>query len=223
MGTAMNPASLSISPGALQSYGAIPVGGASAPRTFTVRNAAGSAPSGPIAMVTGSSDFVLAGDGCSGVSLAGGSTCTVDVIYRPTAIEGDAGQVSAQANPGGAAGTSLQGTGESALRFTAEPAFSPPAVSVNASVDRTFVLENAAAPPGGTSPPTTGFLVTTLGGGGQFAVLLDMCVGRRLAAGDSCTVLIRFTPTTAGSHGGTLNLSATPGGGDTAALTGQGT
>jgi hypothetical protein len=222
-GTALNVASISISPSAAQNYGAIPVGAESAPRTFTVRNAAGSAITGPINLSTGNADFVLRNDNCSGETLVGGSTCTVDVVYAPTGVAADSGAIQAAATPGGTVSTALSGSGESALRFTAEPAFSPPSVGVGSNADRTFTVQNAPSPLGGQPPPRSGPLVVTLGdAGGQYAIISQNCVSAQLDPGDTCDVTVRFTPATAGPHPGTLDVSATPGNSDSAALNGQG-
>jgi hypothetical protein len=222
-GTALNPASLSISPSAPQSFGNVAVGAFTAAQTFTIRNATGSAHTGTLSIQSPNSDFHVDSDTCSGNTLAGDATCTVTVSYRPTAVEADSGVIQAAATPGGTVSTALSGVGESALRFTAEPAFSPPAVTVGTSVDRTFTVQNATGPGGGSDPPTTGNLVVDLGdAGSQYSITTQTCVGTTLDPGDSCSITVRFTPTGSGPQPGTLTVSASPGNSDTANLNGAG-
>jgi hypothetical protein len=84
---------------------------------------------------------------------------------------------------------------------------------------------------GATSPPaaftianrasgTTGTLQAIVTGDG-FALAGDPCL-RALAPAERCTVNVVFRPTMAGARGGTLVVSATPGGTLTAALSGVG-
>jgi hypothetical protein len=56
--------------------------------------------------------------------------------------------------------------------------------------------------------------------GPDFEIVADTCSGVSLAPCDSCTVTVRYRPTTTGSHAGQLFLSASPGGSVTATLTG---
>jgi hypothetical protein len=222
-GTALNPASLSISPSAAQNYGSVAVGAFTAARTFTIRNATGSANTGPISIQSTNSDFHIDSDSCSGATLPGNTTCAVTVSYRPSAVEADNGVIQASATPGGTVSTALSGVGESALRFTAEPNVSPPAVTIGSSVDRTFTVQNATGPGGGSDPPTTGNLVVDLGdAGSQYSIISQSCVGTTLDPGDSCNITVRFTPSASGPQPGTLTVSASPGNADTANLNGAG-
>ena len=66
----------------LWNFGATPAG-ATATKTFTLKNS-GKAASGALSIArTGSSAFSVSADGCSGVSLGVGQSCTVTVAYKP--------------------------------------------------------------------------------------------------------------------------------------------
>ncbi len=66
----------------LWSFGATPAG-ATASKTFTLKNS-GKAATGALSIArTGSSAFSVSADGCTGVSLAAGQSCTVTVAYKP--------------------------------------------------------------------------------------------------------------------------------------------
>jgi hypothetical protein len=73
-----------------------------------------------------------------------------------------------------------------------------------------------------TGSGTSGPLTTLLVGNADFSIKADGCSGTALAANDNCTLSLQFTPTVAGTRSGTLQLSASPGGSISAALSGTG-
>jgi hypothetical protein len=64
-------------------------------------------------------------------------------------------------------------------------------------------------------------LSTTLTG--EFFITKDTCQGNSLEAGGSCTVSLKFRPTSAVAKTGSLVVSGNPGGTSTVPLTGTGT
>ena len=87
----------------------------------------------------------------------------------------------------------------------------------SSSAAQTFTVTN-------TGGVATGTITTALTGTdpGEFALSNDGCTGQALDGGESCTVDAAFNPTSAGARAASLDVSATPGGGDAAALTGTG-
>jgi hypothetical protein len=80
-------ASLSISPTSFN-FGPIIVGGDSSPQTFTVTNAGPDA-SGSLASSLSGTDpsfYAISSDTCMGVTLAGGSSCTLDVKCQSVGV-----------------------------------------------------------------------------------------------------------------------------------------
>jgi hypothetical protein len=79
---------------------------------------------------------------------------------------------------------------------------------------RTFTVSNDGNMP-------TGVVATSLDGADGFHIDSDQCGGQTLAPGASCTVAVRFSPTTEGSPAASLQLTADPGGTVTIQLTGR--
>lgn len=103
------PASLSISPTS-HAFGTVPPGD-SGNQTFTVTNSGGSA-SGTLTSSLGGNNpanYVISSDICNGTSLAGGSSCTLDVHCHTTDITGAtlAATLTVAGSPGGSPFASL--------------------------------------------------------------------------------------------------------------------
>jgi hypothetical protein len=220
-GTAVAPAALDIEPTS-QDFGTL-VSGATSSATFTITNAGGQS-TGPIAVQLSAPDgFAIAGDACSGTTLAGGATCTVFVTFAPssTTTGPQAANLQVTAAPGGSLSASLTGTAQqpAALSLIPPPGFSGfgTVVDGNTSATADFVLMNG----GGQA---TGVLTTSLGGpaAGSFAVTSDACNGTVLGAGARCTVSVQFAPSigASGSQRAVLDAQASPGGSTSAALSG---
>lgn len=107
------PASLSILP-ATSDFGTITVGTISATTTYTVTNALGAAAAGPLDFqLAGSGDFVLETGGtcASGSTLAGGTSCTLLIHYRPSSVGARSATLVITGAPGTSATATMSGTG----------------------------------------------------------------------------------------------------------------
>ena len=90
-------------------FGAVPMGVASAPVTFTVTNRGRSVSGTPVVALSG--EFFQPRPGCT-VPLNGpGGTCTTTVVFRPTTVGPRNGMLTVAASPGGTVTAALTGEG----------------------------------------------------------------------------------------------------------------
>ena len=173
------------------------VGSTSLPQTVTVSNTGTAALVLSTATITG--DFNIQTNTC-GASLAAGTSCMLTVAFTPT-------------NGGARIGTltltdalsahtiALSGTGQGMANVSVSPSslvFATIAVN-NASAAQIVTLANTGnASIGLLSPVITG----------DFSVATTTC-GSSIAAGATCTVSVRFTPTADGARTGLLTLADT--------------
>ena len=172
-------------------------------RTFTVTNT-GPAPTSVIAARLSGADatqFRVESDSCTGTSLAAGATCTVTASFAPTLSGTPTALLSAKADAGGTASALLSGT---AQPLTISPPSTQLAAIFSGSASTTnFTVTNLTADPVG---PIAFSL--TQDSGGWFTIATDGCAGQLLAAGKSCTIAVRFAPTTNESRAATLIAKA---------------
>jgi hypothetical protein len=153
-------------------------------------------------------------DNCAGQTLAVNATCTVQIVFTPTATGTRSGQLTIYANvAGGQATVSLTGTGTAPAAIT----FTPPSLSFAATlVNQTTQPQTVTvANTGGTAAPLQTPVIT-----GDFSISNNTC-GSTLAANTACSISVTFTPTASGARSGTLSLTDSAGT-QTAQLTGTG-
>jgi hypothetical protein len=189
----LSPASLTISPASAAFPGV--VGSTSDAVTFRVRNN-GTASSGAISVAlggTGAAEFAMTDNQCSGV-LAGGATCTIAVVYKPTgASSATASLTVTDATVGSTPATAtLNGIGSPTIE-------QPPIIGAadlgsvtvgQAGIPAIYTITNN----GGTASD----LLTIGATDTQFAIGNDLCSGLALAGGKSCTFTVKFIPATVG-------------------------
>lgn len=186
----------------VHSFGRVPVGSESPPRSFEIRNDGSNAI--PLSGVDVSGPYVLKSYTC-GASLLPGSSCSAEVAFKPV-VEGNAGGLLAvQVGVLGAppaqsvlSGNGTQGPGLSLLSsidfgtidLGSEPSFTR-AVEIRNSGNATLTFSTSL------SGPFTG----------------SGDCGSSLAPGAACNLLITFAPTAAGAFAGNLTvISNAPGG-----------
>jgi len=183
----------SVSPSQL-TFGSVPVGTSSAANSATLSNNGRSKVT--ISGVTLTGDF--AQTNTCGTSLAAGASCTISVKFSPTATGVRSGTLSiADSATGSPQRVTLSGTGiapaasasPNALSFGSQLLSTTSAASV-------VTLSNA----GTASLTISGVTVT-----GDFAQT-NTC-GTSLAAGSSCTISVKFSPTATGLRSGTLSIA----------------
>jgi hypothetical protein len=218
-------------------FGNVPTGTTSATRTLTLQNT-GTAGATGITLVFSSPSFTRpaggAGGSC-GATLAAGASCTITVVFSPTATGSVNATLALTANvavngsPVSLSGTGIAAVISASLAPSSWSASCTGALGCSASQGpiQFFTLTNTG------NVTLTGITQGALGGtnSNQWTIsrFLSTCgpsgngqlLGQTsLAPGASCVVTVRFTPTTAGAKG-PASLSVTdPAGTQSSTLTG---
>jgi hypothetical protein len=214
-----NSPALVISPGE-QAFAAA-VGLAHGPVKFTVTNS-GKAASGTLGTEVAGTDaamFKVSSDTCAGKTLATGASCTLNVTFSPTSTGAKTASVRVSGAPGGLAAATLNGTGQTAASLGVSPTtqqFPSTGVGSKSSAITFTVTNNGQAVSGAVGASVAGTDAT------QFKIAQNNCAGVTLTGGANCTVTVTFDPTGTGGKSASLQISGTPGGSTSAALTGTG-
>jgi hypothetical protein len=219
-GVGLGPALLAVTP-STQNYGSH-VLSSTTDASFTVKNTGDVSSGAPSVTLTGSTDYTIFSNNCT-TPLAASATCTVVVRFKPSTAALISGNLSVSATPGGTVMVPLSGTGITPGQLSISPnsnSYTSTLVG-NSTSDVTFTISNQ----GGAS---TGTLTVSITGSdsGQFSASSDTCSGMSLAAmgspGSSCTIKVRFSPTSAGAKNASLTATSTMAGSNAAALSGTG-
>ena len=202
---------LSVTPTSL-AFGSVVTGTTSAAQTLTLTNSGGLGATGITVVVT--APFSRSGGTC-GTTLAAGATCTINVVFSPTALVTSNGTATITANVAVTySPVALSGTGATPIRtatVTPNPlAFGNWATGTTSStLNLTVTNTGNVALTGGTF---------TFGGGtpqpftrvtsGTFPAGAPNC-GATLTIAASCTVKVRFAPTTAVAFSRTMTVTYT--------------
>ena len=186
---------MSVVPGGL-TFPLQAIGTASAAQTVTVTNT-GSAPL-TVSQVAATGDFG-ATNSCVGRVIAVGATCSVQVIFLPSATGARSGVLTVYGDvAGGQATVTLGGTGAAAAVLVLNPVV----LSFGATtVGATSAAQNVTISNTGGAAVALG----TISAAGDFAVSANTC-GSSLAAGVGCTVAITFAPTASGLRSGVMTV-----------------
>jgi hypothetical protein len=181
--------------------------------TFTLTNT-GITTTGPLtASLVGAAaaDYTIQSTTCT--TLAPAATCTVVVELTPLSRGNKIAQLSLKDSVAETR-VGLRGNAYSLL-VTGTAAFPDTAVGQQSAIQQ-FKVSNASDLP-------TGAITTTRGGtdASQFTIISTTCAAG-IPAHNGCSMMVRFTPTSAGPKAATLNVSATPGGSDIYTITGRG-
>ena len=195
-GTGLKPGNLSLSPSSA-GFGAVVIGSESAAVAIVATNPGGVAVSLQAPVATG--DFSVQSTNCS-ATLAPSGSCTMEVIFAPTAAGPRSGTLSLSGNFGASPRTaSLSGTGVTPGTLDLSPAsinFGPVTLNSTAASVTVTATNSGGAPVTLTAPSITG----------DFAIAANTC-GASLQAASSCTMAVSFTPTATGSRTGALAIS----------------
>lgn len=217
-GTGVMPARVAAA-SVIEELGTTVVGSVSESRRLTFRND-GEWNTGALTvslLAGGGSQFTLEDDGCSGNSLEGGGTCTVDVRHTPSAAGSHVDGVRVESAYGGAATTQVSGTGVAPAELSSDRAaidFGSIAHDGSSTV-QTVTLTNVGGIESGEIE------VVSTGDVSAFTVESDGCGNARLQPEQSCTYQLRFTPPEAGSFSMAVQFAGNPGGTATVSVTGR--
>ena len=188
------PPTATLSPTSL-SYGNELIGTQSAPQPVTLTNNGGQTLN--ISSIQVTSNF-LQNNNC-GSSLAGGSSCTISVVFAPLGTGDKTGAILITDNAAGSPqAVALSGTGTTNALLTVTPtslSFGNQVI-YETSVAKTVTLTNS-----GTGTVN----ISSIAPSGSFAISAQTC-GTTLAAGAKCTVKVNFTPTVLGALTGALTF-----------------
>ncbi len=217
-GVGLSQANVSVSP-SNANLGSINIGVTGNPTPFTVLNMGAQETGIPTLVLVGTNadQFVLGTNNCA-AGVAGGGSCTVNVVFAPTSRGVKNASVQITTNPGGMAFASLTGTGRAPASLTA----TPDALSFGSVVVGTpsSIVTSTFANPGDLATAAPSIAITGANAG-DFAVVSNTCSGA-IAGGDSCIVGIAFTASQTGARSATLTVNAGAGAVDTASLSGTG-
>jgi hypothetical protein len=226
---ASTPIGPSVSPASL-AFGNASVGTVSAPQTLTLSNPGTGTLAFTLAFTGTFSRPAAAAGGTCASPLAAASTCTINVVFSPTAATAATGTLAITATPAVTGSpVSLTGTGVApAGAVSVTPAaltFGNVTISdTSAAQTLTLVNTTAAAVTGIGVSASTGFSRPTGTAGGTCTATLNAPTAP--ATSVSCTINVVFTPTALGNATGTLTLTSTVAGltiaGSPVALSGVG-
>jgi hypothetical protein len=190
-------------------FGTVVDGTTSAARTLTLHNTGTANLTGIAIVVT--APFANSGAGTCGAVLAGGATCTITVVFSPTAVTASTGTVTITANVAVTGSpVALTGTGVAAVKtviflpanWTVSQTRNCPGTGIlgpivcAADPSQAFTLTNTG------NVPLTGITQGVLGGANvteyKINTLLSTCgtTNTTLAPGATCVVRVQFQPKT---------------------------
>jgi hypothetical protein len=181
----------------VQDFGAQAIGFTSPAQTFTWTNNSSFSSQVTSVAITAGSDFSIANNGCANVTVPGGGSCTIQVVFTPSALGASMGSLTVVAQ-GNTQTAQLTGTGTPGF-ILSEGSLTFGSLDVTGHATQTLTLTNIAS-----GPLAVPQFVTT----GQFGVAQSGCPGS-LAAGKSCMIQVSFLPTSIGDQGGTVGVNST--------------
>ncbi len=199
-GTGVSPINISVTPATIN-FGSVAIG-SSSDQTITITNQSSSTGRLTGSVGTLSAPFsIVSGEGV--VSLTPGQSKSVVLRFSPTGLGQSSGTLSITHNAGNQTSptnVSLSGTGTAAtINITINPAsVNFGNVNVGQTLDKTITITNQTSSTG-TLSGTVGSLsapFSVVSGGGTFS----------LNPNQSRSVVVRFSPTTAGPFPGTLSI-----------------
>lgn len=189
-------------------YGSVPVGGTAAAQEVSIGNdGTGDLRIGQLRVGgSGSVEFPISADECSGATLEPATSCTVRVGFAPTATGPRSAMLEIPTDsPSGWASVDLHGVGDPALVGRVIPSagelqFGSVAVGSGATPQALTVRND------GTGGLTIGRLGIADAAAAEFPLSQDGCSGTELEPGAECTVRVGFAPATAGARSGRLEI-----------------
>ena len=197
-------------------FGSVPVGTQSQSTTFTVTNTSVTGTTQVVAAIQGASnDYQITANTCQ--TLAASATCTLAVRFSPSVTGTRNGKLAITVD-GASTSATLTGIGITADGVFANPSsfmFQPVVLGSPTIETDTITVTNAGGAPTGT------LTVQAIGSNPtEFTKAGDTCNGQAIAPAGTCTVTVRFSPTTAGTKSAGFSIMGTPGGTVTSTFSG---
>ena len=179
------------------------VGSTSAALTFSLTNSGGSATGLLSAKLVGAGadQFAVMDNECAG-PLASRSTCTLQVVFKPTTAGPKVATLTVTDDVAGSTPVTVTlfgGESGATLSITGSPSLGSVTVGQTGSTSN-YTVTN-------TSQTATEVLTVTASDA-EFAIGRDLCSSISLAPGGTCTFAVTFVPTFAGAKIATLNVSS---------------
>ncbi len=151
---------------------------------------------------SGANEFFIGESNCYGATLQPAQTCSIAVHFDPHNRGTYSAAIQARVQNGETFEAELSGEGgRPILTPSPDPAeFGEVAVG-SSGTTRTITMSNTGQLP-------AGFFIVIVSGGDteSFHLVEENCSGRVIAAGESCTAQVRFTPTSAGARNAALSF-----------------
>jgi len=197
-------------------FGNWAIGTTSGAKTLTVTNTGNTALAGGTFTVVGGAPFSRptgAASGTCGAALGVGGTCTINVVFAPTAVATYSRTLTVAYGTATVTGSPVTLTGAGvATRATVSIAPNPLTITLASgtlSGSGTVTLTNTAAA-GGSSVSVTNVSVTGSGFVWAFTAGTNACTGASLQPGASCTVQVNFSRLgSVGTHTGSITFTDT--------------
>ena len=200
-------------------FGSLQWGTTSGTQLFLMNNYTGNAlPAGTVLSGANAGDFRTSSDGCTNTSITNNTFCTMEVAFHPVSAGNGVRNASLAFSVSPVQLAALTGDVTEYISLVPKPKdFGSTQVGTPTSAVK-FTVTNAG-------PGNSGTLAATLAGANasEFGITENNCTGHTLANLGTCTVSVRFAPTSAGAKAAKLNITGTPGGTQSSALTGTAT
>jgi len=154
-------------------------------------------------------NYVIASDPCTGVTLAAGATCDVGVTFTPSVANNRVANLSVTDETGGAAKAtaSLSGLGVApTASLTGNAAFGNQQVGVT-SAAQTLTYQNTGLGAISVSSAALSGKAAT-----DYVIATDTCTAATLAASATCSIGLTFTPSKVSSRAASLTVTDSAGG-----------
>ena len=166
-----------------------------------------------------SSDFQLNSDTCSNTALANNFSCGVNAVFHPVSAGGAlSASLDIPTNVSPTQSISVSGTSTEYISLVPSPKDYGSTQVGSPTATTQFTVENAGSAMSGTLA-----VALTGANASEFGITGEDCGGTTLPDHGTCTISVRFAPTSAGAKTASLSVTGTPGGTQTSALTGTAT
>jgi List-Bact-rpt repeat protein len=195
---------------AMFDFGTTTIGSVGMHHMFTIKND-GDAATGSLGAVIAGIDrasFQIAMNDCSAAMLDSGASCTVEVAFIPSASGPLSAELRVDGMAAGVVSVQISGTGLGPAHLAIAPLTHDYGTApTGSSVAQDYTLTN-------NGDLASGTITATVVGvdAADFSITADGCSGMMIAAHETCSITLAFSPQTTGAKNATLQVGATPGG-----------